>query len=196
MGPIGAVLAVVLIVVLVAVVFFRRPSVSWAVYVDADGGVRIEHPDDWVAQDLSGMDEDLGPVAGVGVTAGDALPSSFRDSLQSPFDAANYGLLVFRLTGQANVTRVLAALDVPPSLEPHAAGLAGLDGQQVTETRSGVWRRTVYAEGSGRLVVFFARVPVAELDSTQGIVQHAEDSARFVPMSGGGGETNGGGKGV
>jgi hypothetical protein len=179
LGPIGGLIAVALALLAVAVIFVRRPAVSWSVYGDRHVGFRLDYPEDWITQDVT-QGSNGGDVVGVAVTREGTLPPDYHGALAPPITQPVYGLVIFTKHPSDGAVLLRPFLTGSGSEEPTIASLGGLPGSEVRFATEGVEARTVYAtDQEGRLIVFFSRVPAGEARTVQDVIEHARQSVRL-----------------
>ena len=187
LGPLGGLIAV--LVVLGAVVFRTNfyPSISWRLHVHGDQGFALEYPDGWVLEPIDQGQAMLGEAQGVVVSASGVGAKTPRD-LEKEADQPVYG--VFWYSMDPSVSRATAFQDLRRSaralgaFSPSATRLmAFMDGRAAEQLEGRVgenWVRVVYALAGRTPVVFLSRAPLEDVDGSRNVLDHALSSVKLL----------------
>jgi hypothetical protein len=179
LGPLGAVLVVLGIVLIVIASLAREPSVDWRIYEDTGFAFAMEYPNDWSVtpfnqEEPGGQGPRARRVDGVVFSDG-KTPAALSEVFLPGFSGPAYGLVIYRPALRAPPVPVLGA-------SPSAVDIGGKPGQEVTTSADGVVTRIAYAQLKNRLVMFFVRTPVGQVEELEAVFDHA---LRSVRLSGG-----------
>ncbi len=180
LGPMGAVLVVLGVVLIVVAALARRPSVDWRIYEDPGFAFALDYPSGWSVTSFNQQEQGRqGPKArrvdGVVFSDGDRTPEELSEVFLPGFSGPAYGLVIYRPALPGPPVPVLGA-------SPSDVEIAGTPGKEVASTVDGVVTRIAYAQLKDRLVMFFVRAPEARIDELESVFDHA---LRTVRLSGG-----------
>jgi hypothetical protein len=179
LGPLGALLVVLGVVLIVIAAVARRSSIDWRIYEDPGFAFALDYPGDWAATSVyqQGPGE-KGPKArrvdGVVFSTGGQTLEELGDVFLPGFSGPAYGLVIYRPAPAGG-----PPIPVLGSASPSPVEIDGNAGQEVVTVAGGVVTRVAYAELEDRLVMFFVRAPDASLDELETVFDQALQSIRL-----------------
>jgi hypothetical protein len=176
LGPMGAVLVVLGLVLIVIASLARQPSVDWRIYEDTGFAFAMQYPNGWSTTAFNQQEPgEQGPKARRvdGVVFSDGkTPADLTEVFLPGFSGPAYGLVIYRPALPAPPVPVLGASPAPMDID-------GNPGQEVTTSADGVVTRIAYAQLEDRLVMFFVRAPAAQVEELETVFDHALGSVRL-----------------
>jgi hypothetical protein len=179
LGPVGAVLVVLGLVLIVIAAVTRRSSIEWRIYEDPGFSFSLDYPGDWAATSINQQGPaDEGPKArrvdGVVLSTGGQTLEDLGDVFLPGFSGPAYGLVIYRPVPGSG-----PPVPIPGTASPSSVEIDGNAGQEVTTVADAVVTRVAYAELEDRLVMFFARAPGASFEELETVFDHALRSIRL-----------------
>ena len=177
LGPLGAVLVVVVLVGVIGVYFAVRPAVDWRIYEDPGARFSLDAPASWTTQAVSDEPFAGGRANGVLVAKTGTFSIRLTGVFGAPFDQPSYGFLIFQ--GGSVAQELGLVLGPKPGPLAGGATLAGLRATVVESDSGGQFARTVYAQDGNRLLVLFFRSPSARRGELKDELNHVPGSVRL-----------------